>query len=168
MSAADKPEQGGPPDAMPRRSFLKRATTFVLTGAFVAQGVALLRALWPDVLYEPASRFKVGQPSEFPEGVSYIEARRLFVWRRANQFYAMSAICTHLGFTVQPEASGAGTTEFHCPCHGSRYRDDGTNYAGPAPRPLDRYRLEIAPDDGQLLVDSGVPVDKTFRLTVRA
>ncbi len=154
-------------DALPRRGFLQRGAMFLLTGAFVAQGVALLRALWPDVLYEASKRFKVGLPAQFPEGVSFIEARRLFVWRRGNQFYAMSAICTHLGCTVKPEATSAGATEFHCPCHGSRYRDDGTNYAGPAPRPLERYSLEISPDDGQVLVDSANPVDKSFRLTVR-
>lgn len=151
-----------------RRTFLKRASVFVFTGAFFAQAVALLRALWPDVLYEPAARFKVGNPSEFAEGISYIEARRLFIWRRGPEFYAMSAVCTHLGCTVKPAAGAApGTSEFHCPCHGSRYHDDGTNYAGPAPRPLERYRLEIAADDGQVLVDAGTPVDNTFRLTVR-
>ncbi len=157
---------GQPP---PRRSFLKRASLFLFTGAFVAQAAALLRALWPDVLYEPSARFKVGTPSEFPEGVSYIEARRLFIWRRNNEFFAMSAVCTHLGCTVKPAAGATpGSSEFHCPCHGSRYRDDGTNYAGPAPRPLERYHLEISPDDGQVVVDSGTPVDKAFRLTVRA
>ncbi len=156
------------PDMMPRRGFLRRAGTYLLTGAFVAQGVALLRALWPDVLYEPPAQFKVGTPAEFVEGITFIETRRLFVWRRGNDYYAMSAICTHLGCTVKPEAGRAqGSTEFHCPCHGSRYREDGTNYAGPAPRPLDRYRLEIAADDGQLIVDSASPVDKAFRLTVR-
>jgi len=151
-----------------RRTFLKRASLFVFTGAFVVQGIALLRALWPDVLYEPAARFKVGSPSEFADGLSYIEARRLFISRRGNEFYAMSAVCTHLGCTVKPEAGATGGSEFHCPCHGSRYREDGTNYAGPAPRPLERYRLEIAADDGQVVVDSGTPVDKAFRLTVRA
>lgn len=150
-----------------RRGFLQRAGGWVLTGAFLGQAVALVRALWPDVLYEPAQRFKVGTPQEFADGVSYIEARRLFVWRKGNDFYAMSAVCTHLGCTVKPAAGAApGSSEFHCPCHGSRYRDDGTNYAGPAPRPLDRYRLEIAPDDGQILVDADAIVDRDFRLKV--
>ncbi len=153
--------------AQPRRGFLRRAGAFLLTGAFVGQAAALLRALWPDVLYEPSARFKVGPPKEFVEGLTYVEARRLFIWRKGNEFYAMSAICTHLGCTVKLAAGGApGAAEFHCPCHGSRYRDDGTNYAGPAPRPLDRFRLEVAADDGQLQVDSNAPVERTFRLTV--
>jgi menaquinol-cytochrome c reductase iron-sulfur subunit len=56
--------------------------------------------------------------------------------------------------------------EFHCPCHGSKYYGDGTNYAGPAPRPLPRYRLEVAPEDGQLIVDASQLVDGDFRVRV--
>ena len=56
--------------------------------------------------------------------------------------------------------------EFHCPCHGSKYYGDGTNYAGPAPRPLAYFKLEVAPDDGQLIVDMDEVVGRDFRLTV--
>ncbi len=151
----------------PRRKFLKRLGGLALTTAFVGQAVALLRALWPDVVYEAPTRFKIGRPQDFPEGVAYLEARRLFVWRKGNDFFAMSAICTHLGCTVkQAPGDRAGTTEFHCPCHGSRYYGDGTNYAGPAPRPLERFRLDLTAEDGQLTVDASKPVDASFRLTV--
>jgi len=155
-----------PAERQSRRGFLHRAAGYLLTGAFAAQAVALVRALWPDVLYEPSPRFKAGTPEEFAEGLTYLDARRLFVWRKGNDFYAMSAVCTHLGCTVKPAAGPTGTPEFHCPCHGSRYREDGTNASGPAPRPLDRYRIEIAPDDGQILVDSSALVDRGFRLKV--
>ncbi|MCI0447322.1 Rieske 2Fe-2S domain-containing protein, partial [bacterium] len=56
--------------------------------------------------------------------------------------------------------------EFLCPCHGSKYYGDGTNYAGPAPRPLSYYSLEVSPEDGQLVVDLSTRVEKDFRLTV--
>jgi menaquinol-cytochrome c reductase iron-sulfur subunit len=58
------------------------------------------------------------------------------------------------------------SAEFHCPCHGSRYHGDGTNYSGPAPRALDYLKLEMSPDDGQLVVDSSEIVSQDFRLTV--
>jgi menaquinol-cytochrome c reductase iron-sulfur subunit len=38
--------------------------------------------------------------------------------------------------------------------------------SGPAPRPLAWFRLSIAPDDGQLLVDLADEVGHDFRLTV--
>jgi Rieske Fe-S protein len=45
---------------------------------------------------------------------------------------AFTAICTHMGCTVNP--AGA---EFHCPCHGSVYDAfTGAVKKGPAPRPL--------------------------------
>ena len=83
----------------------------------------------------------------------------------ARAFRAVSAVCTHLGCTVRPEAVEEAdpadpdrrrqvqTYFFACPCHGSRYRADGANVSGPAPRPLAAYRLTLAPDDGQLVVD---------------
>ena len=56
--------------------------------------------------------------------------------------------------------------EFHCPCHGSKFHDDGTNYSGPAPRPLQWFRVDLAPEDGQLRVDLGREVDRETRLVV--
>jgi hypothetical protein len=42
----------------------------------------------------------------------------------------------------------------------------GTNYAGPAPRALDYSKVEVSPDDGQLIVDMSRKVGQDFRLTV--
>ena len=56
--------------------------------------------------------------------------------------------------------------EFQCPCHGSKFHADGTQYEGPAPSPLHWFRLEVAPDDGQLVVNMNEEVERNFRLTV--
>src|SRR5262249_40226937 len=102
----------------------------------------------------------------------------LFVFREGGTFHAVSAVCTHLGCTVraealsQPETRDVGghplklTHRFSCPCHGSRYTGDGTNVAGPAPRPPAWYRPSIAAQDGQLVADLAAPVDPSFRLTI--
>lgn len=171
-------EPSGESGASSRRSFLLRLGLGATLLAVAGQIYAFLRSLVPNVLYEPARRFKVGPPGDFAEGARFIEERRVVVFRRQTTFHAISAVCTHLGCTVKleqlerPRTVRAGSreiveeVEFHCPCHGSKYRGDGTNYAGPAPRPLPHFLLEVAADDGQLVVDSSEVVDRDFKLTV--
>lgn len=161
-----------------RRSVLDKIGIGVLVTSAAGLGWVFVRSLVPNVLYEPPRRFKIGAPDSFPEGASYLEDSRLFVFRDGKTFQAMSAVCTHLGCTVKMMALNEPKTvtvggksieeqrEFHCPCHGSKYYGDGTNYAGPAPRPLPRYRLEVAPEDGQLIVDLSSPAPHDFRVTV--
>ena len=167
-----------PDEAADRRSFLgKLAASVVCLGSLPAVWI-LFRSLVPNVFYERPLRFKVGSPDAFPEGVSFLDEHRLFLIRERNTFHAISAICTHLGCTVRYSAfrqktqltvrglSYTSRGEFHCPCHGSKFRDEGTNYTGPAPRPLAWYLVEVAPEDGQLRIDMGREVDREFRLIV--
>lgn len=161
-----------------RRTVLQKLGLGGMIAGLVGFGVQSFRSLVPNVLYEPPQKFKVGPPSLLAEGVTFLEDKRLYVFKEGKSFYAISAACTHLGCTVkytklnQPkhvEVGGETKTvpfEFHCPCHGSRFYSDGTNYAGPAPRPLHWYRLEVSPDDGQLVVNTNDEVDQNFRLTV--
>ena len=142
------------------------------------QSAASLRSLVPNVSYDAPTTVKLGLPLEFPDGLKFLPDQRLFVFRQGNVFHAVSAVCTHLGCTVRAEAlsqpvekvvNGAPlrlTHRFLCPCHGSTYEGDGANVSGPAPRPLTWYHLEVAPDDGQLVVDLAREVGREFRLTV--
>lgn len=164
--------------AQSRRSFLHIFGLGALLTAVFGQAYAMLRALVPDVLYEEPRRFKLGAPAEFPEGATFLDDRRLFVFREKSTFYAISAACTHLGCTVKmnklAQTQSVKTAngeiqenwEFHCPCHGSKFYADGTNYAGPAPKPLNWIKLEVAPEDGQLVVNLSEKVAQNFRLTV--
>jgi menaquinol-cytochrome c reductase iron-sulfur subunit len=161
-----------------RRSFLARLGIGATLLAIAGQAYAFLRSLVPNVLYEQPQRFKVGTADQFGEGAKFLEDKKVFIFREGNTFYAISAICTHLGCTVsmqrlnQPKKvqirgrEVEETAEFHCPCHGSKYHGDGTNFAGPAPRPLAYHRIEVSPDDGQLIVDMSEDVGQDFRLTV--
>lgn len=161
-----------------RRRFLHIFGLGAVLTAIVGQAYAMLRALVPDVLYEEPLRFKLGTPADFPEGVTYFDDRRLFVFRDQNTFYGISATCTHLGCTVKlaklEQAQTVKTAqgefqekwEFHCPCHGSKFSADGTNYSGPAPKPLNWVKLEVAPEDGQLVVNMSEKVNQNFKLTV--
>ncbi len=177
-SASPVEEKSDEKRSTTRRSFLAWLGLGATVAAIAAQGYAFLRSLLPNVLYEPTARFKIGTPDQFAEGAKFFEDRKLFVFRERNTFYAISAVCTHLGCTVrmerlnQPKRIKVGSrefeeqAEFHCPCHGSRYYGDGTNYAGPAPLPLSYFKLEVSPDDGQLVVDLKTKVGQDFRLTV--
>lgn len=159
-----------------RRVFLRRVGLGALLAGLAGELLAAVRALVPNVLYEAPRTYKIGLPEAFAEGVTYIESHRLFIGRDPLGVYAISAVCTHLGCTVkmlnleQPELVKIGgkptqiAQEFHCPCHGSKYYGDGTNYAGPAPRPLEWFRLHVSPDDGQIVVNSSETVPHNFRL----
>ncbi len=161
-----------------RRSFLEKLGLGSVLLAFVGLGYQSFRSLIPNILYEPPKKFKLGLPSDLAEGVTFLEEKHLYVFREGKSFYAISGTCTHLGCTVkyaklnQPksvEVDGVQKAipfEFHCPCHGSKFYADGTNYAGPAPGPLAWYPLEISPDDGQLVVNMSEEVGQNFRLTV--
>ncbi len=48
---------------------------------------------------------------------------------------ALYDVCVHLGCLYQWQPV---TGRFECPCHGSKYKKDGTYIEGPAPRSLDR------------------------------
>ena len=161
-----------------RRSFLQKLGLGGMIAGLAGFVVQSFRSLIPNILYEPPQRFKIGSPLLLAEGVTFLEDRRLYIFRQGQSFYAISGVCTHLGCTVkytklnqpkQIDMDGEKKTipfEFHCPCHGSRFYSDGTNYAGPAPGPLHWYRLEVSPDDGQLIVDVREEVEQNFRLTV--
>ncbi len=161
-----------------RRSFLGKITLGAFAAAFLGQGWTYLRALVPNIKYEPPKKFKVGSPVEFAEGINFIESKGLFIIREGSQYSSISAKCTHLGCTVKyaplqhaqtVKVGGREITEkyeFHCPCHGSKFRQNGMPYSGPAPSSLPWHKLEIAPEDGQLVVDISTSVDSDFRITI--
>ena len=164
--------------ATDRREFLLRLGTTAGIVAIGYQGAAALRSLVPNVSYDTPTTVKLGMPADFPDGLKFLPDLRLFVFREGNVFHAISAVCTHLGCTVRAEALSQPETRtvegqplklthrFQCPCHGSRYAGDGSNVAGPAPKPLAWYHLETAADDGQHVVDLAREVEHDFRLTV--
>jgi nitrite reductase/ring-hydroxylating ferredoxin subunit len=51
----------------------------------------------------------------------------------AGELHRVSAACTHLGCIVLWDS---GSTEWECPCHGSRFAPDGSVTHGPASEPL--------------------------------
>lgn len=144
-----------------RQVLLATGTTTVIAGVLGFLG-ATARYLYPNVLYEPPSRFPIGPPDVFPaDSVTFLPNRRLFIFNRPTGFYAISSICTHLGCNVR-HIAGDG---FACPCHGSRFDAYGRVTRGPAPHPLQWFGLSESPR-GELVVDRRriVPPDYRFRV----
>lgn len=135
-----------------RRDFFSRMGW----GSFGFFGLVTLfgfvRSAFPRVLFQPPTRFKAGHPQDFVLGEvneKFKRSQRTWIVKEQDGFYALFAKCTHLGCT--PNWLPA-ENKFKCPCHGSGFYKDGTNFEGPAPRPLDRFKLELS-EDGNLVVD---------------
>lgn len=152
-----------------RRAALSRGLSIAGWGAFAvvlgAGAVETVSFFFPRVLFHPPSTFKIGSPEAFlggeenadKYGVILVDQRwkssqRFFVVRERDRVYALSARCAHLGCTVNWFSD---SRIFKCPCHGSEYHSNGVHFAGPAPRPLDRHRIELNAD-GELVVDTGI------------
>jgi Rieske Fe-S protein len=143
------PPAGHDPDQPSRRGFFALALGWLAaTFAVGASSVAAVRFLTPNVLYEPSLRFKAGRPDDYADGsVTFLDEERVFIVRRGNTFQCLSAICTHLGCTVNRTGDG-----YHCPCHGSIFNDQGKVLGGPAPRALEWFLVTLSKDN-RLLVD---------------
>ena len=133
-----------------RRDFLNELAAGALAIAGVGATVVTWQYLSPNVLFEPSTTFRVGNPDLFPvNSVTYLQDQQVFIVRTADGFYSVSAVCTHLGCITQwkPEVD-----QIACPCHGSKFTALGNKIEGPAPRPLPHFLISLTPD-GELMVD---------------
>ncbi len=71
------------------------------------------------------------------------------VWlvRRGDKVVALSAVCPHLGCSIDALQDGT----FGCPCHTSTFAADGAKTGGPTPRGMDPIATRI--DEGFVAVD---------------
>lgn len=140
-----------------RRAALK--ITLGLSGALTAWG--LLRYLtFPSPTARPAT-FVLQAPAAYAlDTITAVPEARAFIGRDARGLYALSAVCTHLGCTLQ-----ARDRRYECACHGSRFDDRGAVLNGPAQRPLDRFSLALSAE-GRVVLDVTQTVSPDFRLGV--
>ena len=156
-----------------RRKFLGLMFGTVIPGAIASAAIGLPAAAfiaapvfekaehrWIDI--GAVDQFKLGDtvkidyedPSSLPwSGVTAKAAA--WVRRSAEaEFIAFEVNCSHLGCPVRWIASAE---IFMCPCHGGVYYKDGSVAAGPPPRPLSRYEMQIK--DGRVqLQTQAVPL----------
>jgi cytochrome b6-f complex iron-sulfur subunit len=145
---------------MERRSFVKK---LALGSALLAGILALLGALRAIVpkLTRDKMTYKLGHVADFPMNTFTLsEKASVFIYRDHVGVRAVSAICTHLGCTLEKSDDG-----FICPCHGSSFDPDGRVLSGPAPQSLAWFEISLAPD-GQLVVDKTKRVGSTKIFTI--
>ena len=139
-----------------RRDFLVKLGWGGIIACLVGSLIATVKFFFPRVLFESPARFAAGKPEDYIPGkvdASHKDKHRICIVRKEDgNFFCVSLICTHLGCTSNWKPSEG---IFHCPCHGSKFDKEGMNFAGPAPRPLDRFKIVLIPE-GELIVDKSV------------
>lgn len=132
-----------------RRRFLALIGWGAVAGVGGVLGAAMLGYLYPNALKIPPSLFSLGRPEDVlaSEGRVFLPQQKVFVEVSRGRVRCMTAICTHLGCTVNAVETG-----YKCPCHGSTYDLDGNNTGGPAPLPLVYFHIYKGAA-GELLVD---------------
>ena len=136
-----------------RRKLLAWLSGFGLFGSFIISAFSNFIFIKPRATYGQPNRFSIGKPDDFPPGSRLsLDARRVCIVREGDRLAAISTTCTHLGCIVAKSETG-----FACPCHGSRFDQDGNVTGGPAPRPLAWYQVSLAPN-GELEVDKDLEV----------
>jgi cytochrome b6-f complex iron-sulfur subunit len=155
---AEDPKHLPAPDSaeeMSRRQFFVKVG--VGSAAVAALGTAgfAYQYLSPNVLYEASPIVDAGKPDRYaPDSVTMDPQTAIYVVRTGEGFFALSAICTHLGCLTayKPELGIIA-----CPCHGSKFQIDGQKIEGPAPKPLPWLRTWVS-DDGELMVDRSTTI----------
>ena len=129
----------------------------------VSSGFAAMfaRFLTPNVVTPAPGPVEIGMPDEYATGsLTIVENARAYLGRDTQGFYAIIALCTHLGCT--PRFDG---NEFACPCHGSRFARDGQVISTPATRALE-HAFVGRTSNGRLFVDRRRIVDANYRYTL--
>ena len=130
----------------------RRIVWAAIAGSLITYFLMFVKFFLPRSILEPSSVFKIGFPSDYALGVDtkWQQQYRIWVDKTADRLFVIYARCTHLGCTPDWKAS---ENKFKCPCHGSGYDNEGINFEGPAPRPMDRAHVELDAE-GQIVVDT--------------
>lgn len=138
-----------------RRTLLK--ISLGLSGTLTAYG--LLRFLGYQSAPAVPTKFTLKLPAEYKAGtVTPVPEARAYILRDEQGLFAVSAVCTHLGCTV----NRAGE-DYDCPCHGSQFNAAGFVLKGPARLPLERLALSLSAE-GLVVLDTTRKVTADFRL----
>lgn len=100
----------------------------------------------------PTSKVEPGTPTLFSVKIErqtgwIVNEEEIMVYiytEDGRNYESISNVCTHLGCRVRWIDE---QQQFFCPCHNGVYDKQGNVLAGPPPRPLARYELNIKDED---------------------
>ncbi|WP_378739411.1 ubiquinol-cytochrome c reductase iron-sulfur subunit [Nocardia brasiliensis] len=87
----------------------------------------------------------LAKTADIPVGGGVIVGDTVVTQPHAGTFIGLSAVCTHAGCKVTSVSDGT----VNCPCHGSRFRLDGSVSNGPATKPLPSKAVRVVGDSVQ-------------------
>jgi len=90
-----------------------------------------------EVTLKDAQKLHAGSVLMFKFG----SAPAMLIHHLDGRWISMTAVCTHLGCTVQYEPQA---DRIHCACHGGVYNAyTGANVSGPPPKPLKLFKVAV-------------------------
>ena len=148
--------------AIDRREFFVRMGLGSMGIAAAGTAAFAYQFLSPNVLYEPSPIVNMGKPESYQlDSVTLDVDARIFVIHAQEGFFALNAVCTHLGCLT---AWKPDTGRIECPCHGSKFavfqpagKTPGEKVEGPAPKPLPWLKMSLS-DEGELVVDRSLEI----------
>src|SRR5215475_8893516 len=131
--------------AKQRRNILQFLMGVSLAGVWMSLVYPLVRYLIPpaeaNVATNEALAGAVGELKPNSAKTFRFGSHPALLVRLPNgEYQSMSAVCTHLGCTVQYQPD---TQQIWCPCHNGRYDLNGRNIQGPPPRPLVTFDVKV-------------------------
>src|SRR5499427_3197555 len=138
-----------------RREFFTKLGLGSLAIAGAGTAVFAYQFLSPNVLFEPSPIINAGKPESYPlDSVTLDVNSGIYLIHSQEGFFSLSAVCTHLGCLTAWKPDLGMTA---CPCHGSKFKQDGEKTEGPAPTALPWLKTCVS-DDGDLMVDRSTTV----------
>jgi cytochrome b6-f complex iron-sulfur subunit len=185
QAAPSVPQIWIPPDretiGVSRRQFLNRATvSLTATGLLSFAAAGFVAFLWPTAKGGFGGKVSIGKLDDILAAIrsnggflynatarSHITAYPADALPKAKAvkeyapvlsgmesgLVALYQKCPHLGCRV-PECKSSQW--FECPCHGSQYNRAGEKKAGPAPRGMDHFAVNVS-GTGDVVIDTGTP-----------
>jgi len=133
----------------PRRRIVTALLGGGVLGSLAAFAYPVLRYLVPppvvDLGGDEVVAGKVGDIKPSGSKIFRFGTRPALLLMTADgEYRALSAVCTHLGCTVQYRSD---LHEIWCACHNGLYDLNGRNISGPPPRPLEAFQVHVRGDE---------------------